>query len=151
MSSSTPLPSRVYFITQLQHLDPGDKVRFIGWSVISISEDKQTSDMTSSVNNYSEKTAILELFHNFPQARNAAKSTVHLDITDLLESLRREDLEVGAWVNVVGSIQASANPSTATGRNGLQEIPKVKAVMLWSAGSINMGEYEKALTERQAV
>lgn len=104
------------------------------------------SEIGSSVNHYNETSAILELFHNYPLQKSATRSTVHLDITDVLELVKREDIEAGAWLNIVGYIQPSTDPST---RNGPKGVRTVKAIMLWSAGSINLAEYESALTERQ--
>lgn len=89
----------------------------------------------------------------------------------LLDSLKSTDTQVGEWVNVTGYVQhAKIIPAkiqngdvdgnqkhTATlgsndeGRTSKQIINEVhvQAVMLWSAGSVRLGEYEKALESRK--
>ena len=79
----------------------------------------------------------------------------------LLDNLKSTDTQVGEWVNVIGYVQddekATAprncnrvlNQKTkASGMNGRVQI--VQAVMLWSAGAVKLGEYEKSLEARRA-
>lgn len=84
----------------------------------------------------------------------------------ILESLKREDTQVGAWVNVMGYVErvmkegkrgqgrAQGNTALAKDERGWElEEPKavrvkVQAIMLWSAGGVKIGEYERILEER---
>ena len=82
------------------------------------------------------------------------------DVNLVLETTKRQDLEVGAWVNVIGYIQDSAEAAAreepaqeakiAIG-SGLPEqrtcVP-IQVIMLWNAGAIDLTEYEKAVTQR---
>ncbi|KAG9851059.1 hypothetical protein KCU98_g2630, partial [Aureobasidium melanogenum] len=119
MSSSSPLPSRLCAISQLHSLFPGDKVRFLG-----------------CVNQYHEPTASLFVFHNFPSQNHY---TAQVDISQLLDTFDRQNLQIGAWLNVIGYI----TPSSSRSR------PKVQAITVWSAGAINLQQYETALILRQ--
>lgn len=87
----------------------------------------------------------------------------------VLETLKREDTLVGAWVNVMGYVeevlkegkrgqrqeQGEAGLAVKRGvtageaRRALRV--KVQAIMLWSAGGMKIGEYERTLEERLKV
>lgn len=84
----------------------------------------------------------------------------------ILEGLEREDTQVGAWVNVLGYVEGvleegKRERGQGKGKTGLakrkgdriREGPRVgrvrvRAVMLWSAGGVKIGEYERTLEER---
>lgn len=68
-----------------------------------------------------------------------------VDVTVIVETMKREDLEVGAWVNVVGYVQKSRGKGTGSVR------VLVQAVTVWSAVAVRLGEYEKALAGRLEV
>ncbi|CAD0112533.1 unnamed protein product [Aureobasidium uvarum] len=122
MSYSSPLPSRLCAISQLSMLRSGDKVRFLG-----------------CVNQYHESTALLSLFHNFPSSQD--QQTTQVDISQLLDTIDHQHLQVGAWLNVIGYITPSASKSR----------PKIQAIIVWSAGAINLQQYENALISRQTI
>ena len=100
-----------------------------------------------SVQNYIEQDGLLELFHHFPKRRDGAPK-VFVNVTAILDTLKKEDIQTGAWINVVGYI---APPSLLLAKSGNYniEIPTIQALMIWTADSINLGEYEKVLVERQ--
>ncbi|KAI4844190.1 hypothetical protein E4T44_06338 [Aureobasidium sp. EXF-8845] len=118
MSNSSPLPSRLCAISQLPTLSSGDKLK--------------------SVNQYHESTAILSLFHNFPAPQN--RHTVQIDISQILDTFQHQNLQIGAWLNVIGYI----TPSRSRSRS------KVQAILVWSAGAVNLQQYETALVLRQS-
>lgn len=84
----------------------------------------------------------------------------------ILESLKREDTQVGAWVNVMGYVdemlkerkreQCQEHGATGLAKRGEDELwqrpravrVRVQAVMLWSAGGVKIGEYERTLGEK---
>ena len=87
-----------------------------------------------------------------------------MDVSLLLEGLKREDIQVGAWVNVIGYVEGISSDKIGSehrlmdrekGRHASHHDEmirvKVKAVMLWSAGALKTGEYERALEERLQV
>ncbi|KAF1983256.1 hypothetical protein K402DRAFT_338718 [Aulographum hederae CBS 113979] len=115
-----PPPSRLVFLADLQQANLGDKVRFLG-----------------CVQRYEIPTATLVLSHDYP--REPAPKHAHVNIDHLLESVKSEDIQSGVWLNVVGYVS--------------QHTPKsvhVQALMMWSAGSIKLDVYERALNERLA-
>ena len=84
-----------------------------------------------------------------------------VDLNLVLEGLKREDIQVGAWVNVIGYVGGVARDGGTAkkifargNKEGVKDMDSetlkvdVKAVMLWGAGGVRLGEYEKALEER---
>lgn len=143
-----PLPTSLVFLSDLPSQARGDKVRFLG-----------------CVMRYSISTGVLELQHVY-QLSPARPTVALVDINVILESLKREDMQVGAWVNVVGYVEdilkdgkreqgQEQGKAILVKQNGncAREAPRammvrVHAVMLWSAGAVKIGEYEKVLEER---
>lgn len=81
-----------------------------------------------------------------------------MDVTLLLAGLKREDMEVGTWVNVVGYVEGMVveagremdglwKGEGGLGTGGAVKVG-VKAIMLWGAGGVKVGEYERVLEER---
>ena len=140
--SNGPLPSTLTFLSSLPTTPIGSKVRFLG-----------------CVTQYALSSAILSLEHDYP-CSHASTTVALVDVNLLLESLKREDTQVGAWVNVIGYVEGVVGDGRvvelgegnglSTGGARIVEV-KVKAVMLWSAGGVRIGEYEKALEERLSV
>ena len=147
-----PLPTRVVFLSELSNLPHGTKVRFLG-----------------CVTHYTLSTGTLTLQHAYPPPLHG-RAMAQVDVNLLLETMKSTDTQVGEWVNVMGYVERAAgevvkarraleagNHSKATklrdkGVNKLkEEVHKVKvqAIMLWSAGSVKLGEYEKNLEDRQ--
>ena len=95
----------------------------------------------------------------------------------LLSTLKASDTTVGEWINVIGYISSSPPPSilsfaASTSSNALHlpktsdETPQinghekikeicqavhVQAIMVWSAGALKVGEYERIVKERKEV
>ena len=77
--------------------------------------------------------------------------------------MKSSDTRIGEWVNVMGYIGCrtctkDADQSTRTkvpsGRRKLgteTHEAKVQAVLLWSAGAVKLGDYEKNLENRKRV
>ena len=137
--SNGPLPTTITFLTHLPTHPQGTKVRFLG-----------------CVTKYDLSTGVLELQHAYPTTFDTTVVAL-VDVNLLLENLKREDIVVGAWLNIVGYIEEIMNKREKVrvfdGNMGQGRIPrvnlvKVQAIMLWSAGSVKIGEYERALIER---
>lgn len=90
---------------------------------------------------------------------------VEVDVGLVLEGVRREELEGGGWVNVVGYVggwvgeQGEGRRDRGSGENGGRARGgndggegmvrvRVQAIMLWSAGGLRVGEYERAVEGR---
>ncbi|KAJ5650212.1 uncharacterized protein N7484_003935 [Penicillium longicatenatum] len=116
-----------------------------------------------SVKLYNVTMGHLVLEHNYPRSRSEP-STVSVDINAVLESLKAEYLRVGTWLNVLGYVRDSATPesSFSSSQADLQQpssqsltsaIPTkvasrpvfIEAVMVFPAGAIALGEYERIL------
>ena len=137
--SNGPLPTTITFLAHLPRHPQRTKVRFLG-----------------CVTKYDISTGVLELQHAHPSAYDMTVIAV-VDVNLLLENLKREDVAVGAWVNIVGYVEGVINKREKakdlngnTGQGGISRVDlvKVQAIMLWSAGAIKIGEYESALTQR---
>lgn len=131
--SSAPLPSKLTLLSSLPSHDAGTKVRFLG-----------------CVTSYATASGLLTLQHQFPKSTEVQAL---VDVRLLLEKLTAEQTSVGEWVNVIGYISlpppsSSANMSTKRKR-GLSAV-HVQALMLWSAGSLDIGRYEMCLASISA-
>lgn len=87
----------------------------------------------------------LTLQHSYPPG------TYHrafVDVTMLLETLKSTDTRIGEWVNVIGYITNPPSGNALQVNNQDGSVSHVQAIMLWSAGSINLAEYDKFLTGR---
>ena len=96
----------------------------------------------SSVRSYHVTTGHLNLEHNYP--RQAGKDTsIAVDINPLLETITAEELRVGAWVNVLGYVRRH--------RQAEDQKYYVEAVMVFPAGAVALGEYERVVRDAQDV
>jgi len=142
-----PLPSRLAFIADLPSLPHGCKVRFLG-----------------CVTSYTLSTGTLTLQHAYPPPPHSC-ATVQVDANLLLGNMKSTDTRIGEWINVIGYIEWGASKAQGAKKvegNGIRKRRpraedvvkrggevKVQAVMLWSAGAIKLGEYEKHLEDRK--
>ena len=96
------------------------------------------------MNAYDVAAAKLTLAHHYPQERQQA-AVVFVDITTILESINNHDLQIGAWLNVIGYVQH--HPNQAKGKHMLltYDASEVQAIMVWNAGAIKVHQYEQAL------
>ena len=135
--SNGPLPTTLIFLTHLLTHPSGTKIRFLG-----------------CVTHYTLRTAILELQHAYPPPPSHKSVLALVDVNLLLETLKREDTQVGAWVNVVGYVEGvleegkTKKKDVEEGRDEGPTYVRVQAIMLWSAGGVKIGEYERALEGR---
>ncbi|KAF4760542.1 hypothetical protein N7455_002885 [Penicillium solitum] len=143
-----PRPSTRVFLSDLSSLQADSKIRFLG-----------------CVTHYTITTGHLILEHNYPRSK-IAPSSVSVDINALLEDLTAEELRVGTWLNVVGYIRESepalppssfsstpddANQSSQRPSRVPPRVVYVEAIMVFPAGAIGIGEYERILCNSQHV
>ena len=147
------LPTRLVFLSELSKLPDYTKVRFLG-----------------CVTSYSLSTGTMTLQHAYPALPSTCAS-IEVDVGLLLENLKSTDTQVGEWVNITGYVQhrkhvptmiqknhvgGDQKPTATMGSSGEERGAKqtanevnVQAVMLWSAGGVKLGEYEKSLESRR--
>ena len=143
-----PLPIRLVFLSDLPTQAIGSKIRFLG-----------------CVSRYTLSTGVLEVQHAY-HPPSKAPTVALVDVNVILESLKREDTEVGAWINVVGYVEevlkdGRIRQAQAQGQMGLAKREgdrvrdgtravrvRVQAILLWNAGGVKIGEYERILRER---
>ncbi|KAJ5122638.1 uncharacterized protein N7443_002740 [Penicillium atrosanguineum] len=143
---SGPRPSIRAFLCELPCLPADSKIRFLG-----------------CVRQYNVNTGHLVLEHNYPRNREEP-IIVSVDINAVLEDLTSEELRVGSWLNVLGYVRDTTPPtasfSTQQSSQRPNETPPTKfpprpvyieAVMVFSAGAIALGEYERILRNAQDV
>lgn len=110
---------------------------------------------------YNISTGRLVLEHNYPRTKSDPPA-VSVDINALVESLTSEVLRVGAWVNVVGYVRDAGYPSLSLSKGeglagadaGASKMTRpvyVEAVMVFPAGPVALGEYERVLREARNV
>ena len=100
--------------------------------------------VADSVTQYSTKSGMLCLQHSQLSALHEPFSVmvVVVDVNLLVGSLKTTDTQIGEWVNVVGYVDGRV-------KEGTRVEVMVKALMLWSAGAINVSEYEAAVEGRK--
>ncbi|KAB8071351.1 CST complex subunit Ten1 [Aspergillus leporis] len=87
-----------------------------------------------SVRTYNVATGHLVLEHNYPHCKPAQEPpSISVDVNAVLETATADELRVGAWINVLGYVRR-AGPSVY-----------VEAVIIFPAGAIAIGEYERVL------
>ena len=64
--------------------------------------------------------------------------------------MKATDTQVGEWVNVIGYV-GKDDKALKRRKRGEASTVRVQAVMLWSAGSVKLGEYEEAVLRRKKV
>lgn len=94
-----------------------------------------------------------ELFahHRYPPSSPHAAARINTD--HVLESLRLADLQVGAWINVIGYTSSkSLNPVYPFGpaEPAFSSEIEVQATILWNARELDLQDYERALVARKA-
>ncbi|KAH1333941.1 hypothetical protein KXX47_005041 [Aspergillus fumigatus] len=133
-----PPPSTRAFLSDLPSLPTGSKVRFLG-----------------CVRTYNIPTGHLILEHDYPRRRfsttaGTEPASVAVDVNAVLESVTAEELRVGAWVNVVGYVRSwdsDGGDADALRKLRMSSPVYVEAVIVSSAGVIELGEYERVLRE----
>ena len=108
---------------------------------------------------YDSRTGVLELQHAYPPSASIAVLAL-VDVNLLLENIKRENLEIGAWVNVLGYVgevvwggkrmlsrSKGYKEERIDGERTIVRI-QVQAVMMWGAGGVKLEEYEAAVEER---
>ncbi|KAK1468744.1 hypothetical protein CPAR01_15382 [Colletotrichum paranaense] len=120
--SRGPLPSQLCLLSDLPARPHGDKVRFLG-----------------CVTAYSTQSAVLTLEHRFPKGSDIS---VLVDIQLLLSTMTSNQTRIGEWVNVVGYLTPAPPGTRAKGTTREPRIAAVQAIMLWSAGPLNLQRYE---------
>ena len=111
---------------------------------------------TNSVIDYSTATGTLTLQHAYPPPPYIC-SVASVDINVLLPTLNSVDTQVGEWVNVMGYVTEGLEglgQGRRSGRRDMREkvdagVVEVQAIILWSAGGVNLRDYEKAVLGRK--
>ncbi len=68
-----------------------------------------------------------------------------VDVNLVLESLGSEQTRVGEWVNVIGYITDAAPLADSREPTRVSSRVHAQAVLLWSAGPLDVGRYETSL------
>jgi hypothetical protein len=92
----------------------------------------------SSVEDYDVNGGALRLKHKYPEP--SPSSTVNVNIVHVLERLKRHELDVGTWLNVIGYVGRHEDMGLF-----------VQAVAVWDAGDIDLEAYEKAVDARKSL
>ncbi|ROW07583.1 hypothetical protein VPNG_06861 [Cytospora leucostoma] len=89
-------------------------------------------------------SATLALSHQFPKSSNVEAL---VDVRLLLERLTAEQTSVGEWVNIIGYISSAPPALVKNSSKRKVEAPAihVQALMLWSAGPLDISRYENYL------
>ncbi|KAF2186236.1 hypothetical protein K469DRAFT_630998 [Zopfia rhizophila CBS 207.26] len=119
--SGAPLPSKLVLISDLVNCKAREKVRFLG-----------------CIDEYRIPTATLILKHRYPTS--APPSIVHVNVEHVLESIKRCEVDVGSWINVIGYVEKRAEKRVF-----------VQALVVWDAGNVDLDAYERGVDQRREV
>ncbi|TQN71281.1 hypothetical protein CSHISOI_04194 [Colletotrichum shisoi] len=122
--SRGPLPSQLCLLSDLSSKPPGEKVRFLG-----------------CVTSYLTHSAVLTLEHGFPKESN---TIALVDIRLLLSIVKSGQTQIGEWVNVVGYVTPPPPGTRAKGTTGGPQKVTIQALVLWSAGPLDLQRYENS-------
>ena len=129
-NTNGPTASRHIFLYQLNESQLMSKVRFL-----------------CCVTNYDEATGCLEVQHRYKdQPKQFTKAIINIEI--VLESISRDMLSTGNWINVIGYVKSHGSKMSkrsSLSKKSSFEPPVVQAVLLWDAGAIKVPEYERAI------
>ncbi|KAJ2967117.1 hypothetical protein NQ176_g9823 [Zarea fungicola] len=89
--------------------------------------------LAGSVTGYSTSTACITLGHLYPRGTNVVV-TVNVEL--ILETLASEATSIGEWVNVIGYVKGVG-----------ADAAKVQALMIWSAGPLDIQQYEASVEQ----
>lgn len=111
--------------------------------------------LPTSVVSYDVSNATLVLEHNYPSIE-AKPAQVSVNVNLIFESLKSTDLQIGVWHNVIGYVsrlsegerEGDCEKDATLARSGHVN---VQAILMWSAGSIKLGEYERILSDQGEV
>ena len=124
---------------------------------------ERLAETVRSVEKYDIASGVLTLGHHYPSS--SATTLAQVDIDLVMETSSRLDLEIGAWINVIGYLTETSSDMNLTSkvagtemrtqarrrgkRSAAPRTVSVQAVMLWSAGAIKLDEYERSLELRK--
>jgi Telomere capping, CST complex subunit len=148
-----PRPTTRVFLSELPSLPLHSKVRFLGWWALpslqfNASEALRLTRSLHSVTRYDISTGCLILEHGYP-TNLKTPATIPVDINLLLETIKGDEIQAGAWLNVLGYVREQApqqNDSRALAPETEASI-YIEAVMVFSAGAIHVGDYERILRD----
>lgn len=61
-----------------------------------------------------------------------------MNIEHVLELMKRTDIDVGSWINVIGYIERKKEKGVS-----------VQAIAVWDAGNVDLEAYQKAVEARK--
>lgn len=78
----------------------------------------------------------MRLKHDFPAC--SPPMIANVDVVHVLERIKRQELDVGSWINVMGYVERRKEKGVF-----------VQAVAIWDAGNVDLIAYEKAVVKRK--
>jgi hypothetical protein len=88
------------------------------------------------VEEYVVKTATLRLKHAYPAS--AKSMLANVDLVHVLERIQGRDMDVGAWVNVIGYVERRKEKGVF-----------VQAIAVWNAGDVDLEAYQRAVEQKK--
>lgn len=85
---------------------------------------------------YVINTATLRLKHQVSSSDTPKIANVNIE--HLLESIKRNETEIGSWLNVIGYVERRKE-------KGIY----VQAVAVWDAGNVDVNAYQEAVEKRK--
>jgi len=140
-TSNAPVASNLIFLHQIKDQQTNTKVRFL-----------------CCTTDYDEQTGCLTVEHRYsPKGTSQMGTNAIVDVNLILETIKRPLLQAGSWINIIGYVhsvpmkqQVSSSRSRSHGDKGFT-LPKVKAILLWDAGAVQLDKYENTIEHHLAM
>ncbi|KAF2006042.1 hypothetical protein P154DRAFT_423333 [Amniculicola lignicola CBS 123094] len=117
---AVPVASQLVLLSDVGKVEAGVKVRFLG-----------------CIEEYHVATGRLRLKHDYPSSL-PPPTFVFVDVEHVLETVKHTDLDVGAWINVIGYVERRKEQGVF-----------VQAITIWNAGNVDLDAYQKAVEARK--
>lgn len=83
-----------------------------------------------------------------------SRSQAHVDLDSIGNELPGRDTAVGCWLNVIGYVEREVRPQHKIASKDIPDqqmaySTDIQAIMVWSAGALDVGAYETAVRARQ--
>jgi hypothetical protein len=106
-----------------------------------------------SIVHYEPAEARILLEHAYPRDANPIPR-IHVEVSLVLENIKSTTLAAGTWINVIGytlAIPRSTHKSREDRLRLADQSVRLQAVLIWDAGAVRIGDYERMLEEQRLV
>lgn len=106
-----------------------------------------------SILDIDETTGCLLVEHRYPRQSTSEVHQAYVDVDLVLETTKKDTFVLGTWINVIGYVlkrgqEGGREVGAGSGTRkhmASQHLPRVQAILVWSAGAVHLEEYERVV------